>query len=75
MKTEARNEIGDEVIIDLGIAGKITSAIISSVKFTDYGKVIYSVKIKPFENDDTETIIDNIDSYFIKTIYDGLLKH
>lgn len=74
----SRHKIGDVVIINFFNCGKISTGIISGIKYTDYGKVLYDIALYPFSNEpqnkDLKTILKDIDSYFITTEYDDLLN-
>ncbi len=74
----SNHEIGDTIKLDFYDCGSLTTGIIAGIKFTDYGKVLYDIKLKPFissvhgEND-LETILKDVDSYFVKSPIDNLL--
>lgn len=73
----SRHKLGDTVILDFFNCGKISIGIISGIKYTDYGKVLYDITLHPFSNEpqnkDLKVTLKDIDSYFIKTEYDELL--
>lgn len=75
--TPSRHKIGDTVILDFFNCGKLGTGIVSGIKFTDYGKILYDITLRPFsneeENKDLRTILKDVDSYFVKTEYDKLL--
>lgn len=78
---ESRNGIGQTVWLVFGSIGKIGPCVISRITYTDYGKVLYNVKLWPFpdeknnEIDNTKifTELHDVDSYFVKTEADLLL--
>jgi hypothetical protein len=75
--TGSRHEIEDTVILNFYNSGKITGKI-CGVRFTDYGKVLYDVKIRPFvnepQNEKFETVVKEIDSYFVETEWDQIIQ-
>lgn len=77
MSTSSRHKIGDVVILDLFTCGRLSTCVISGIKYTDYGKVLYDITLKPFSNEEENkgivTTLKDIDSYFVKTEYDDLL--
>lgn len=63
--------VGDSCIIDLHGSGIIKDCTVSAVKFTDYGKVLYDIKVLIYFGEDSqpthhETIFKDVDSYFVK---------
>lgn len=74
----ARHEIGDTVILNFFHCGKLSTCTIAGVKYTDYGKVLYDITLRPFYNEGNNqnlvTILKDIDSYFVKTEYDELIN-
>ena len=75
---ESRHQISDVIVVDFYESGKLTGEIIA-IKFTDYGKVLYDIRIRPFasekNNKEFTQILLNIDSYFVKTEYDIILEN
>lgn len=73
--TKSRHSIGDEVVINLFALGKIQLGTIAGIKFTDYGKVLYDIKLFPFYNEEhnknLHTILKDVDSYFIETEFEN----
>jgi len=66
----SKPEVGEDCIVNFGGCGIILNCKVSSKKYTDFGKVFYDVKFKPFKGEDTEgeyqTEIKDIDGYFIE---------
>lgn len=77
MDTSSRHKIGDIIAVNLFTCGVLHGGIISGVKYTDYGKVLYDVTFRPFtneeDNENITTIFKDVDSYFIKTETDLIL--
>ena|ERR1017187_2345917 len=72
--------IGQPVILSFFESGNLNKCFIASVKFTDYGKVLYDIKIYPFKkdeikNEETFTILKDVDSLFVKSEYENILDH
>ena len=63
----SRFNLEDEVNVDFENSKFLHNVRISSISFTDYGKILYSVKV-PVGFDNEHTTIDNILSDFIKPI-------
>lgn len=67
----SRYEIGQRVIVDFGLAGKLDNAYIRTAIFTN-GKVRYSIKLYTDLADltagveESGTTIHNVDSFFVK---------
>ena len=61
----SRFNLEDEVNVDFENSKFLHNVRISSISFTDYGKILYSVKV-PVGFDNEHTTIDNILSDFIK---------
>ena len=76
-ESTSRHKIGDDVLVDLFVCGKLSNGKISGIKYTDYGKVLYDITLNPFSNEeqnkDLKTILKDVDSYFIKAFYDDLI--
>ncbi len=76
--SSSRHKMGDTVILNFFNCGKLGTGIVSGIKYTDYGKVLYDITLRPFSNEagneNLTTILKDIDSYFVKTEYDDLLK-
>ena len=76
--TSSRHKIDDTVVLDFYQCGVISTGTISKISYTNYGKVLYDITIKPFSNEpdnkDHEFILKDIDSYFVKTEAEHLLK-
>lgn len=76
--TSSRHKMGDIVIIDFFNCGKLENGIISGIKYTYYGKVLYDITFHPFSNEennkDIKIILKDIDSYYVKTEYDELIN-
>lgn len=76
--SSSRHKMGDTVILNFFNCGKLGTGIISGIKYTDYGKVLYDITLRPFSdeegNENLKTILKDIDSYFVKTEYDDLLS-
>lgn len=74
----SRHKMGDTIVLDFFNCGKISTGTISGVKYTDYGKVLYDITLRPFThekgNEKITTILKDVDSYFVKTEYDALLN-
>jgi hypothetical protein len=80
IEPSSRHSIGDKVILDFWNCGKImTGCRVSGVKYTDYGKVLFDITLYPFQNEpgneEAYTILKDVDSYFVKTEYDDVLKN
>ena len=74
MDTSSRHKIGDTVVLNFFTCGTLSTCTIASVKYTDYGKVLYDIALRPFsdepDNENHLTILKDIDSYFVKTEVD-----
>lgn len=71
--------IGQIVWLYFYSSGKIGPCVVSGITYTDYGKVLYNVKIRPFvdepDNDELLSELINIDSYFVKTETELILEN
>ena len=76
--SSSRHKMGDTVILDFFNCGKLGTGVISGIKYTDYGKVLYDITLRPFTNEngneELKTTLKDVDSYFVKTEYDDLLN-
>jgi len=72
MEKESRHKISDTIILNFFKCGKLMFGEISGIKYTDYGKVLYDITLRPFKNEkDNEnltTILKDVDSYFVEKI-------
>ena len=79
MDVSSRHKIGDVVVLNFFTCGILSTCTISGIKYTDYGKVLYDVSLRPFsneeENKDIVTVLKDIDSYFVKTETDIILNN
>lgn len=73
----SRHEIGNTIVLDFFQSGKLINGVIAGIKYTDYGKVLYDIKLFPFvgepQNEEMSTILKDVDSYFVKTEYDEFI--
>lgn len=76
--TSSRHKMGDTIILDFFHCGKLSTGIISGIKYTDYGKVFYDITLHPFSNEkgneDLKITLKDIDGYFVKTEYDEIIN-
>lgn len=74
---KSRHEIGDTIKLNFFDCGSLNSGIISGIKYTDYGKVLYDISLYPFRheegNETVMTVLKDVDSYFIASHWDELL--
>jgi hypothetical protein len=64
LKLPSAHQVGATVDVNFGNSKYLKSCEVAAVKFTDYGKVLYDVKV-PVGFDDLSTVIENIDSSLI----------
>lgn len=63
IKLPSAHQVGQLVNINFNKFTSLEEVIVSAVRFTDYGKVLYDVKI--YVGEDNYTNVVGIDSYFV----------
>jgi hypothetical protein len=64
LKLPSVHQIGATVDVDFGNSKYLKSCEVVAVKFTDYGKILYDVRV-PVKFDDQSTVIESIDSILV----------
>lgn len=72
MNTDSRHKMGEKIILNFFECGKLMFGIVSGIKYTDYGKVLYDVTLYPFKSEPKNKLLKvelkDIDSYYIEKI-------
>lgn len=71
----SRHELGDNVVVVFPNCGRLINGIVSGIKFTNRGKVLYDITLQTliFECKN-EAVLTDIDSYYVKSIFDILIE-
>ena len=75
MDSNSRHKMGDNIVLNFFSCGRIFNGIICGFKYTDYGKVLYDIKLKPFStgpDTDFSTVLKDVDSYFVQKLEEQL---